>query len=326
MKDVEVTVYCLVYNHEKFLRDCLEGFVNHKTNFRFKVIVHDDASTDNSAEIIREYAEKYPEIIEPIYQTENQYSKGVGIVRNFIYPRMEGKYVAICEGDDFWNDENKLQKQYDALENNPDINFCLCRVCETNEEGELNGNEYPRNKELVEAGVIPSEVMVDILVEEGYQFQTSGYFFRINPYREYIESQEKYKIKSSIGDVQLILYYIYKGDFYFIDEVLSCYRRTGTNWSSEIVKNSEKRLKMMTELIEIYKNFNVYSGKKYNKKIEKKINIIKYGYVYYSLEAGLFNKVAGIRYWKYYDSKKELIYSLMKVYAPKLLKLIGKAD
>ena len=99
MNDVEVTVYCTVYNHGKFLRDCLEGFVNQKTNFKYKVIVHDDASTDNSADIIREYAEKYPEIIEPIYQTENQYSKRVRIVPTYIYPRMEGKYIAICEAN-----------------------------------------------------------------------------------------------------------------------------------------------------------------------------------------------------------------------------------
>ena len=72
MNEVAVSVYCLVYNHEKYLRQCLDGFVMQKTNFKFEVIVHDDASTDGSADIIREYEQKYPEIIKPIYQTVNQ--------------------------------------------------------------------------------------------------------------------------------------------------------------------------------------------------------------------------------------------------------------
>ena len=71
-----VTILCLVYNHESYIRQCLEGFVMQKTNFRFEAIVHDDASTDGTAAIIREYAEKYPDIIKPIFETENQYSKG----------------------------------------------------------------------------------------------------------------------------------------------------------------------------------------------------------------------------------------------------------
>ena len=73
-----VTILCLVYNHESYIRQCLEGFVMQKTNFRFEAIVHDDASTDGTAAIIREYAEKYPDIIKPIFETENQYSKGDG--------------------------------------------------------------------------------------------------------------------------------------------------------------------------------------------------------------------------------------------------------
>ena len=73
-----VTILCLVYNHESYIRQCLEGFVMQKTNFRFEAIVHDDASTDGTAAIIREYAEKYPDINKPIFETENQYSKGDG--------------------------------------------------------------------------------------------------------------------------------------------------------------------------------------------------------------------------------------------------------
>lgn len=118
-----VSIKCLVYNHEPYLRQCLDGFVMQKTNFPFEAIVHDDASTDGSADIIREYAEKYPDIIKPIYETENQYSKGDGSLTRIIDSAMhpESKYVALCEGDDYWTDPDKLQLQVDVMEKNPDV-------------------------------------------------------------------------------------------------------------------------------------------------------------------------------------------------------------
>lgn len=93
-----VTIRCIAYNHEPYIRQCLEGFVIQKTNFRFEAIVHDDASTDGTAAIIREYAEKYPNIIKPIFETENQYSKRDGSLRRIMDSHTRGKYVAMCEG------------------------------------------------------------------------------------------------------------------------------------------------------------------------------------------------------------------------------------
>ena len=122
-----VAIKCLVYNHESYLRDCLDGFVMQKTNFRFVAIVHDDVSTDNSAAIIQEYAEKYPGIFCPIYETENQYSKGDGSLDRVLDEAInttDAKYVATCEGDDYWIDPLKLQKQVDFLESHPDVGLC----------------------------------------------------------------------------------------------------------------------------------------------------------------------------------------------------------
>lgn len=107
-----VAIECMVYNHEPYLRDCLDGFVMQQTDFPFVAVVHDDASTDKSADIIREYAAKYPDIICPIYETENQYSKGtLSKVMNEAVDATGAKYVALCEGDDYWTDPKKLQKQ-----------------------------------------------------------------------------------------------------------------------------------------------------------------------------------------------------------------------
>lgn len=126
-RPVMVTIRCAVYNHESFIRQCLDGFIMQQTNFRFEAIVHDDASTDGSADIIREYAAKYPDIIKPIYETENQYSKKDGTIIRIFNQHTRGKYVAICEGDDYWTDPLKLQKQVDFLENHPDYVVCVHR-------------------------------------------------------------------------------------------------------------------------------------------------------------------------------------------------------
>ena len=123
---IVVSIQCLTYNHALYIRQCLDGFVMQKTNFRFEAIVHDDASTDGTQDIIREYEKKYPDIIKPIYQKENQYSKGIpGFITNLVSSKCKGKYIAICEGDDYWIDPNKLQMQVDFLESHPEYSMCF---------------------------------------------------------------------------------------------------------------------------------------------------------------------------------------------------------
>ena len=122
-----VSISCTTYNHAPFIRQCLDGFVIQKTLFPFEVLIHDDASTDGTQDIIAEYEKKYPDIIKPIYQKDNQYSKGIPIGVTFNFPRAHGKYVAMCEGDDYWTDPLKLQKQVDFLESHPDYVMCSHR-------------------------------------------------------------------------------------------------------------------------------------------------------------------------------------------------------
>ena len=137
-----VSIFCITYNHSSYIRQCLDGFLIQKTNFPFEVLIHDDASTDDTAGIIKEYEAKYPDIIKPIYQVENQYSKGLDI--NIVYnlPRARGKYIAMCEGDDYWIDPLKLQKQVDFLENNLYYSFCCHRFKIYDQEENKWENEY----------------------------------------------------------------------------------------------------------------------------------------------------------------------------------------
>ena len=122
--NILVTISCISYNHENYIADAIESFLMQKVSFNYEILIHDYASTDKTQDIIMEYTMKYPNIIKPILQDENQYSKGkkVGMFHKDI---AKGKYIAICEGDDYWTDTNKLQKQIDYLENHPECSMCV---------------------------------------------------------------------------------------------------------------------------------------------------------------------------------------------------------
>ncbi len=118
-----VTIACPAYNHEEFIKQTIESFLMQKTTFKYEILIHDDASTDNTPNIIKEYAALYPNIIKLVIQTVNQHSRGVKNAK-IILPLIKTKYIALCEGDDYWTDPYKLQKQVDFLEANPDMSLC----------------------------------------------------------------------------------------------------------------------------------------------------------------------------------------------------------
>lgn len=239
--EVMVTVWCLAYNHERYIRKTLEGFVSQKTNFRFQVLVHDDASTDNTQSIIREFEEKYPDIIKPIYQTENQYKKGVNKLSTFLVPNIKGKYVAFCEGDDYWCDDTKLQQQYDIMEADPDIYMCTHKVQCINEDGSLNERTIPEDSYgLTVSGIVPKEKIANMLwCGGGYPFHTCSYFLK----RETL-NLEKYRTICPLlnGDQAMMRLALHFGKIYYIDKTFSCRRLMSKgNWNSIFNGWSEER-------------------------------------------------------------------------------------
>ena len=143
-EDILVSICCITYNHASYIRQCLDGFMMQKTDFKFEVLIHDDASTDGTEEIIREYEKKYPEVIKPLYEKENQWVQGRRGNKFFNYPRAIGKYIALCEGDDYWIDPYKLQKQVDFLENNLEYSYICHRYLTIDQDSGLFYNEvYP---------------------------------------------------------------------------------------------------------------------------------------------------------------------------------------
>ena len=120
-----VSICTTTYQHRRYIRQTLDSFLNQKTDFPFEILVHDDCSSDGTVEILEEYARRYPDVVCPVFEKENQYSRGVPINETFNFPRARGKYIALCEGDDFWCDDGKLQAQADYMESHPDCTFCF---------------------------------------------------------------------------------------------------------------------------------------------------------------------------------------------------------
>lgn len=216
-----VSICTLVYNHEPYLRECFDGFLMQKTDFAFEVLVHDDASTDKSAEIIREYTAKYPDIFKPIYQTENQYSRGVKVSATFLYPRANGKYIALCEGDDYWTDPLKLQKQFEFLESHPDYVMCSHRFKIFKQDTQTMNDDW--------YGDITSPISYDLnaLIYGNWFNQPLTVMFR----RECLLIDE-YKKYSNAKDVTLIYHLLKKGRGGLSPEFMAVYRQhSGGVWS-----------------------------------------------------------------------------------------------
>lgn len=322
--DIMVSVSCIAYNHGKYIRQCLEGLVNQITTFKYEILVHDDASTDNTADIIREYEEKYPDLIKPIYQTENQYHKVRSIGAVYQVPRMQGKYAAVCEGDDFWTDPYKLQKQFDIMEKNPNCSICVHRVKDVLENGEDSGKCHPNFP--MEEGVINLKKYLDIASNySAYPFQTTSYFMRMDVKRESVNNPPPFAGKFGVGDVPTMLFALIKGDMYYIDEIMTCYRlQAKGSWSETVSKDKRKRIESLKKEINGYNIFDTYSEKKYSREIgriteEKQFLVDLYSQRYELISIDILK-----RYSEKYLTKKEYLYILLKIKHPSIMCLIEK--
>ncbi len=222
-----VAIHCLVYNHEPYLRDCFEGFVMQKTNFRFVAIVHEDCSTDNSAAIIREYEAKYPDIFRPIYETENQWHKtdgSLGRIMNAAIDATGAKYIAMCEGDDYWTDPYKLQKQVDILEADATLIAC-CTDCSVVDNHSVILKER-------RGGVVKEDIMgrynLRDFFRDNHQYPTLSVVYR-NTHSEEVRAKHRHTENAFLGDWTLWICLLIYGDIYFLNEVTCAYRINPTS-------------------------------------------------------------------------------------------------
>ena len=251
MSEIMVSVCVLSYNHEKYLRDCLEGIVMQRTTFPIEAWVHDDASTDSSQDIIREYQQRYPDVINPILQTENQYSKHESsILAKFVFPKCRGKYIAYCEGDDYWTDPLKLQKQVDFLESHLEYEVCAHETIFKDKSGkEILCSDY-------ENRLLLSTKKQDYTLEEilkGNLYHISSMMFR-----NYDIRIPSWSGKMSAGDMVLFRVLGEKGKLHILSDCMSVYRDHSdsvTNTCAEFQSEMEHYKKIVIPILRLLNRF-----------------------------------------------------------------------
>lgn len=267
--DIMVSVICITYNHAKFITKAIDGFLMQKTNFKYEVIIHDDVSTDGTIEIIKEYQKKYPDIIKPIFEEENQYSKGVSVTK-IASLQAKGKYVALCEGDDYWTDPDKLQMQVDFLENNSDYSYTFHNASIVWMDGTLYKKHFLPFKRPLKSIAWENKnrtYSVNDVIELGFIPTAS-----VVTYKEHLVNREFFCENPVCGDLPLRLYAALQGKAYYFNKVMSAYRIGNPMSASGMAsKDGLAAFKILEGHIDILNGFNKYSNYQYNDAVQHNI-------------------------------------------------------
>lgn len=261
MKTPLVSISLVVYNQEEYLAQAIESCLMQEVNFDYEIIIHDDKSTDNSSEIIREYARAYPEIITPIIQTENQFSKGIEVNAFIVIPKAKGKYIAFLEADDYWIDKHKLQYQIDFLERNPQVSMCFTAT----KRIFLSKNRDPEIKRFQNYDTVCSKK--DIIVQGGNLVDMGSAVIRASVF----EDLPAWYSNTQIWDGTMPLLSSLHGEVYYLNRVTSVYRyETPGSWTQTNVKNLEKRKNNLIKSIKTLDEFDIFTNFEHHKLIHKK--------------------------------------------------------
>lgn len=254
---IMVSVMCTAFNHGEYIRQALEGMVNQKTDFDYEILINDDVSSDNTADIIREFAAKYPEKIRAFFPEVNLYSQNIDVYYHSFFPNARGKYVAFCEGDDYWTDETKLQRQVDFLENHPEYSACVHNTellyCAGNRENE------PLIKRKGERDV----EFEDILPGMNNAWHTSSLVAKT----ELLKNPPDYYYVAcdyGFGDYPYGIWLRHNGPVHFIDRCMSVYRINSNvaSWSSGVDYATDKLITFITGVAEMLKAFRAHVKEK----------------------------------------------------------------
>lgn len=252
---IKVSVICLAYNQEEYIETAIQSFVSQITNFDYEIIIHDDASQDRTAVIINKYANKYPKLIKPILEKENQYKYGISYMfSNFILPYAQGEFIALCEADDYWIDNYKLQKQYDYMTKKPNCTFCFTNALI---ENQIDGSRrcfIPYNEQDRKL-FNPEQTNYSLSNFDKLSFiPTASFFLKKDTL---IKVFQLYKQNCPTGDLMIRLYSTAEGYAHFINDNTCVYRESVPNsamtqWSKDAksvkYKRSEEIYKMLVNL------------------------------------------------------------------------------
>lgn len=263
---VIVSVVCMTYNQEKYIKDAIESFLMQKTNFKYEIIIHDDASSDNTALIIKKYEQEHPDVIKTICQQKNQYSQNVNILQEYLIPMTRGKYIAFCEGDDYWTDVYKLQKQVDALEKNVQCTVCAHAVSiVTSKEKKKIGEMAPSQ----ETTIFPVE---KVILEGGGFVGTNSLMLKKEIFKDIPQFRRIYPF-----DYSLQIWGALRGGMLYLADCMADYRaQADSSWSITMKNNPALKMKHYARIIEMLRSLDQYTQGKYKTEIRYSIQLQEY--------------------------------------------------
>jgi glycosyltransferase involved in cell wall biosynthesis len=258
-----VSINCITYNHKEYIENAIESFLMQKTDFDYEILIHDDASTDGTSEIVLEYQKKYPKTIKPLIQKENQYSKNINCrIVSFNHDRAKGKYIAICEGDDYWMDPYKLQKQVDYMEANPKctLHTHSVKIIRAQDDKPMGLISPYKNSTICKTE--------DVISGGGGFFGTCASLF---PKKAFDNNPEWY-LDSPVCDYPIQMLLAMRGYVYYSDEVMAAYRLNSQgSWTQKLFSEKSNYNEFHKKMITMLENFNEYSKFKYDGVVKKTI-------------------------------------------------------
>lgn len=309
-----VSIVCTSYNHGDYLAEAIESFLMQKTDFDVEILIYDDASTDHSPRVIKQYENQFPSLIKPIYQTENQYSKGVR-VELFNHNRAAGKYIAVCEGDDYWTDPYKLQKQVDYMEAHPACSMTVHAA-----------DRVLSDKKKVLSTVRPEHdnaiFSVERVIEGGGDLiATNSMVYS----KEKIPTLAPFYLNAAVGDYPLVILAALRGTVDYLDDNMSAYRvGVKGSWTERELATSMKRINHYHDMEKMFDEINEYTHFAYGDALKK----VKQEYQFsLLLEQRRFKEAKNGEYRKIYlelSTKKRMLME-MKRYFPNVTESIRKA-
>lgn len=254
-----VSICCTTYNHAKYLAQTLDGFLSQRCGFPFEILIHDDASTDGTDEIIRAYAARRPDVILPLFETENQYSKGVPINETFNFPRARGKYIALCEGDDYWCDETKLARQIQHMEGDDSCTFCFTNGTIHDESGRRADRPFLPYYEADRALYTGKSRAYTLGEIAAFNFiPTASFVFRVDALRSLPPAFGK---RCEHGDLRMKLYLTACGHAWY-EHLYGCVYRENVSGSAMQIWQREDRAKLYRRcqtVVEMVEDVNRFS-------------------------------------------------------------------
>lgn len=301
-----VTVYCITYNHVKYIKAALDGFVMQKTNFEFEVLIHDDCSTDGTVEILKQYEKEYS-FIKVVYEIENQYSQGKSFASK-MYPLMRGKYIAYCEGDDYWIHPNKLQLLFDYMETHEKCAMC----CHAYKNYIANSDEVIQEIHTCDKNQI---VSVERCIEYDKPSQLASQMFK----KEIVVDRPEIFLNRGIGDYTLLLYAATCGDIFYFDEVMATHRiASDGSWTQSVYLNRSKRIKHDKSMISFLNDFSIYTNHAYDSTIVSKIKSFEFDIISINRDYRILKKHSE---YKKCSLKRKILINLGCIF-PSLIKKI----